>query len=52
VEARGGGEPLSGRFFHVQKLKIAKWSHLMPVQALDITNSSQFDDQAFWPVIW
>jgi len=30
----------------------ARRSHLRPIWALDITNSSQFDGQAFWPVVW
>jgi len=27
-------------------------SHLRPIQSLDITSSSQFNSQAFWPVVW
>jgi len=26
--------------------------YLRPIWALDITNSSQFDEQSFWPVVW
>jgi len=52
VEVRGGGEPRSGGVFHTWKLNTARWSHLRPIWALDSTNSSQFDGQAFWPVTW
>jgi len=30
----------------------ARRSHLRPIWTLDITNSIQFDGQAFWPVVW
>jgi len=32
--------------WHCQKVR------LRPIWALDIINSSQFDGQAFWPVVW
>jgi len=52
LEVMGSREPWSGRFFHPYKPNTARWSHLRPVWALDITNSSQFDGQALWPVMW
>jgi len=43
VEIGGGGELL--------EVNTAR-SHLRPIWTLDIKNSSQFDGQAFWPVVW
>jgi len=37
--------------FPCVEVDTARWSHLRPIWALDITNSSQFDSQAFWPVV-
>jgi len=48
----GRGEPQSGEFFHPYKLNTARWSHLKLILALNITNSSQFNGQALWPVVW
>jgi len=52
VEVGGGGEPWSGGFFHLYKLNTSRCSHLRSVWALYITNSSQFDGQALWPIVW
>jgi len=30
----------------------AKRSYLRPIWVLNVTNSNQFDGQAFWPVVW
>jgi len=52
VKVKGGGEPWKWWVFSHAEVDTDKWSHLRPIQALDITNSSQFDGQAFWPVVW
>jgi len=52
VEVRGGGELWKWQVFPYVEVDTARRSHLRPIQALDITNSSQFDGQAFWPVVW
>jgi len=54
VEIGGGGEPRKWRVFpHVEvEVDTARRSHLRPIQALDITNSSQFDGQPFLLVVW
>jgi len=46
------GEPQKWWVFSCVEVYTARRSHLRPIQALDITNSSQFDGQAFWPVMW
>jgi len=38
--------------FPCVEVDTARWSHLKPIWAIDITNSSQFDGQAVWPVVW
>jgi len=52
VEVGGGGEPRNWWVFLHVEVDITRWCHLGPIWALDITNSSQFDGQAFWPVVW
>jgi len=52
VEVGGGGEPRKWWVFPCVEDNTARRSHLRPIWALDITNSSQLDGQAFWPVVW
>jgi len=52
VEVRGHGEPQRWHVFPHVEVDTARRSHLRPIQALDITNNSQFDGQAFCPVLW
>ena len=51
VEVGGGGEPQMWWVFLCVEADTAR-SHLKPIQTLDITNSIQFDGQAFCPVVW
>ena len=43
VEVRDDGEPQRGRFFHPYTVNTTRCSHLRPIWAIDIANSSQFD---------
>jgi len=52
VEVGVGGEPWKWQVFALVEIDTARRSHLRPIWALNITNSSQFDGQAFWPVVW
>jgi len=52
VEAGGGGEPREWWVFPRVEVDTARRSHLRPICALNITNSSQFNGQAFLPVVW
>jgi len=49
----GGGEKLwKWWVFTCVEVDTARRSHLRPIQALDITNSSQFDGKAFLQAVW
>jgi len=52
VEVGGGGEPRKWRVLLHVEVGTARRSHLRPIWALNVTNSSQFDGQAFWPIVW
>ena len=52
VEVRVQWKPWKWQVFPRIEVDTARSSHLRPIWALNITNSSQFDGQAFWPVMW
>ena len=52
MEVGGGGELRMWWVFLCVEADTARRSHLKPIQTLDITNSIQFDGQAFCPVVW
>jgi len=51
VKVRGGGEPRKWQVLPCVEVGTARRSHLRPIWALNVTNSSQFDDQALWLVV-
>jgi len=52
VEIRGGEEPWKWRVLPRVEVDTTRRSHLRPIWTLNVTNNSQFDGQAFWPVVW
>jgi len=52
VEVGGGGEPRKWQVLPRIEVDTTRRSHLRLIWALNVINSSQFDDQAFWPVVW
>jgi len=51
VEVGGSGESRKWQVFPHVEVDTARRPHMRPIQALDITNSSQFDGQTFCPVM-
>jgi len=52
VEVRGGGEPQKWWVLPHVEFDTTRRSHPRPIWSLNVTNSRQFDGQAFWPVVW
>jgi len=52
VEVGGSVEPWKWWVFSYVEVHTARRSHLRLNWVLDITNSSQFDGQAFWLAVW
>jgi len=52
VKVRGCGEPQKWRVLSRVEVDTTRRSHLRSIFAPNVTNSSQFDGQAFWPVVW